>query len=96
MFLLFVWPWKEDPRDLFAEMLKIRPLMVFNMCVIGNNNLSWSRSIKVALAAKVKLGFIYGNSEIPIEDSPDYEQWIHVDCMESNMEWIVLLPIFSG
>lgn len=36
-----------------------------------NNYLSWSRSMKIALGAKVKLGFINSKIERPDEDSLD-------------------------
>lgn len=40
----------------------------------GNNHLSWNRSMKIALGAKVKLGFIKGKYKMPNEDSLDFEQ----------------------
>ncbi|XP_019053968.1 PREDICTED: uncharacterized protein LOC104601120 isoform X1 [Nelumbo nucifera] len=52
-----------------------------------NNYLSWSRLIKIALGAKVKLEFIDGRCVMPEEDSADYDQWIRVDCMIRS--WIL-------
>ncbi|XP_010274374.1 PREDICTED: uncharacterized protein LOC104609701 [Nelumbo nucifera] len=55
--------------------------------LIGNNYLSWSKSIKIALGAKAKLRFIDGRCVMPEEDSTDYDQWIRVDCMIRS--WIL-------
>lgn len=56
----------------------------------GNNYLAWSRSIKFALGAKIRLGFINGKCICPSEDSPDYEQWVRVDCIVTSwiLNWI--------
>lgn len=53
----------------------------------GNNYLSWGRSMKIALGATVKLGFINGKCAMPDETSPEYEKWIQVDCTVSS--WIL-------
>lgn len=55
--------------------------------LIGNNYLTWSRLIKIAVGAKVKLGFINRKCLKPEEDSPDFEHWILVDCMVTS--WIL-------
>ncbi|XP_010260173.1 PREDICTED: uncharacterized protein LOC104599359 [Nelumbo nucifera] len=52
-----------------------------------NNYLTWSRSMKVAFGAKVKLGFINGSCKAPEPDSPTFEQWTRVDCMVTS--WIL-------
>uniref|UniRef100_A0A803LCR8 Retrotransposon Copia-like N-terminal domain-containing protein n=1 Tax=Chenopodium quinoa TaxID=63459 RepID=A0A803LCR8_CHEQI len=51
--------------------------IIFN----GNNYLNWSRSVKMALGAKNKLGFINGKISKPSPDSDDYEKWIRNDYM---------------
>lgn len=55
----------------------------------GNNYLSWSISMLIALGAKTKLGFINGKIQVPAEDSFVYEQWKKVDCMVTS--WILNL-----
>ncbi|KAL0440064.1 UNVERIFIED_CONTAM: hypothetical protein Slati_2489400 [Sesamum latifolium] len=53
----------------------------------GINYLSWSRSVKIALGANMKLSFINGKSERPSEDSKDFEQWQRADYMVTS--WII-------
>ncbi|KAL0347962.1 UNVERIFIED_CONTAM: hypothetical protein Sangu_1024000 [Sesamum angustifolium] len=55
--------------------------------LIGNNYLGWSRAIKLALGAKMKLSFIDGRSVKPAAGPEDYDQWIRIDCMVSS--WIL-------
>ena len=47
--------------------------------LINNNYLSWNRSMKISLGAKVKLVFINGKCKLLNEDSLDFEQWKGVD-----------------
>ncbi|KAL0443952.1 UNVERIFIED_CONTAM: hypothetical protein Slati_2117900 [Sesamum latifolium] len=47
----------------------------------GSNFLSWSRSVRLALGAKWKLGFIDGTCTKPVGNSDEIEQWECVDCM---------------
>ncbi|KAK4386152.1 hypothetical protein Sango_2485800 [Sesamum angolense] len=47
----------------------------------GKNYLSWSRSIKLALGAKQKLGFIDGTGQRVTKNKDEIEQWERVDCM---------------
>ncbi|KAL0405594.1 UNVERIFIED_CONTAM: hypothetical protein Slati_3873300 [Sesamum latifolium] len=53
----------------------------------GSNYLGWSRAIKLALGAKMKLSFIDGRSVKPATGAEDYNQWIRTDCMVSP--WIL-------
>ncbi|KAL2249992.1 UNVERIFIED_CONTAM: Copia protein [Sesamum indicum] len=53
----------------------------------GNNYPTWARSIRFALGAKRKLGFIDGSYEKPSEDKAAIEQWQTNDCMV--VCWIV-------
>ena len=59
----------------------------------GSNYLTWSRSMKIALIAKQKLGFVNGKLEQPDVNSKDYEQWLRVDCMV--ISWILNSKLFS-
>ncbi|KAL0366819.1 UNVERIFIED_CONTAM: hypothetical protein Sradi_3572000, partial [Sesamum radiatum] len=45
----------------------------------GINYLSWSKSVKIALGAKMKLSVFNGRSERPHEDFKDFEQWQRAD-----------------
>ncbi|KAL0301852.1 UNVERIFIED_CONTAM: hypothetical protein Sradi_6462000 [Sesamum radiatum] len=45
----------------------------------GNNYLTWSRSIKIALGVKMKLGLINGKLTQPAEDNEAYERWVRAD-----------------
>ncbi|KAJ0024487.1 hypothetical protein Pint_09321 [Pistacia integerrima] len=54
---------------------------------MDKNYLSWSRSMKLALGAKVKLGFINGKCKMPDESAPEFDQWRRVDCMVTS--WIL-------
>ncbi|KAL0436217.1 UNVERIFIED_CONTAM: Retrovirus-related Pol polyprotein from transposon RE1 [Sesamum radiatum] len=53
----------------------------------GRNFLAWSRIVKIALGAKLKLGFITGECKKPAADSEHYRQWIRVDCMVTS--WLL-------
>ncbi|KAL2253350.1 UNVERIFIED_CONTAM: hypothetical protein Sindi_0129700 [Sesamum indicum] len=53
----------------------------------GNTYPTWARSIRFALGAKRKLGFIDGSYEKPSEDKAAIEQWQTNDCMV--VCWIV-------
>lgn len=53
----------------------------------GTNYLSWCRSVKIALGAKTKLGFINGKCVKPVEHTEEYEQWVKVDCMVTS--WLL-------
>ncbi|KAL0313449.1 UNVERIFIED_CONTAM: hypothetical protein Sradi_5744200, partial [Sesamum radiatum] len=53
----------------------------------GTNFLSWSNSIRIALGAKMKLGFINGKNPRPSETAEEYEQWIRADCL--FLSWLL-------
>ncbi|XP_020553063.1 uncharacterized protein LOC110012710 [Sesamum indicum] len=53
----------------------------------GNNYVSWARSIKIALGAKQKLGFIDGSYEKPTEGKEAIEAWKRNDYMV--VSWIL-------
>lgn len=54
------------------------------LMLTGNNYLTWSHSIKIALGAKVELGFINRKCIFTSEDSLGYEQWVYVDCLVAS------------
>ena len=51
------------------------------------NYLTWSRSMKIALGAKLKLGFIDGRITMPEEGSNEFEIWTRVNYMVTS--WIL-------
>ncbi|KAL0395454.1 UNVERIFIED_CONTAM: hypothetical protein Slati_4511600 [Sesamum latifolium] len=53
----------------------------------GNNYFSWVRSVKFALGAKQKLGFIDGSCQKQTDDQNEIEQRERTDCMV--MSWIL-------
>ena len=55
--------------------------------LIGSNYLSWSRSVKIALGAKMKLSFIDGSATPPEIDLPQFANWKKVDCM--MLSWML-------
>ncbi|KAL0455850.1 UNVERIFIED_CONTAM: hypothetical protein Slati_0924200 [Sesamum latifolium] len=62
------------------------------MCLVtslldGTITCPWSRSIRIELGAKMKLGFINGKTPERKEGSDEYEQWIRNDCMVTS--WIL-------
>ena len=75
----------EDPLGL--QSLDHLGMVLVSIPLTGNNYLSWNHSMKIALGAKVKLGFINGKCKMLDEDSLDFEQWNKVDCMV--ISWIL-------
>ncbi|KAL2235582.1 uncharacterized protein LOC110012136 [Sesamum indicum] len=53
----------------------------------GNNYLTWARSVKIALGAKQKLGYIDGSYVKPTEDKEAIERWQRNDYMV--VSWIL-------
>lgn len=53
----------------------------------GENYRTWSRSMKTALRAKMKLGFIDGAVTKPVKQNADYQNWERADSMV--MAWII-------
>ncbi|KAL2246098.1 UNVERIFIED_CONTAM: hypothetical protein Sindi_2878000 [Sesamum indicum] len=53
----------------------------------GNNFLTWSRAIKLALGAKQKIGFVDGSYTKPQENKEEMDQWKTVDCMVAS--WLL-------
>ncbi|KAL0460027.1 UNVERIFIED_CONTAM: Retrovirus-related Pol polyprotein from transposon RE1 [Sesamum latifolium] len=51
----------------------------------GNNWLTWSRSVRIALEGKDKLGFIDGSIEKPTEGTPEFKQWRITDSAAGNL-----------
>ncbi|XP_011078671.1 uncharacterized protein LOC105162368 [Sesamum indicum] len=74
------------------DTLKLHPsdnpgLSLVTTLLDGSNFLSWRRSIKLALTAKMKMSFISKDDEIPERNTKEFEQWIKVDSMVTS--WIL-------
>ncbi|KAL0458915.1 UNVERIFIED_CONTAM: hypothetical protein Slati_0518700 [Sesamum latifolium] len=77
----------QDP-----EIMKIQPsnnpgMSLTSIPLDGSNFLTWSRSVKISLGAKMKLSFINGKIKKPEESDQTYEQWIRADYMVTS--WIL-------
>ncbi|KAL0412801.1 UNVERIFIED_CONTAM: hypothetical protein Sradi_1481800 [Sesamum radiatum] len=87
-----IWRWKEAMANLATssksqtdtETLHLQssdhPRISLVSTQLGNNYLSWSKAMKIALSAKMKFGLINGKCSKPNEDA-DFEQWTRADCM---------------
>lgn len=76
---------KEDPMSL--QNSDHPGMNLITASLTGNNYMTWSRSIKIALGAKMKVGFIDRRCKPPDETDPKHEQWLCVDCMVRS--WIL-------
>nr|GEV00660.1 hypothetical protein [Tanacetum cinerariifolium] len=56
-------------------------MMLTSTLFNGSNFLGWSRTIKMAFGAKLKLGFIDGSSPKPAVIHNDYQRWVCCDYM---------------
>ncbi|KAL0378972.1 UNVERIFIED_CONTAM: Retrovirus-related Pol polyprotein from transposon RE2 [Sesamum radiatum] len=84
-----------------SEILKLYPsdnpgLSLVSTPLDGSNYLAWSRSIKIALEAKMKLRFINGEATKPAKNDKDLEQWIRVDYMDHKTKAIVAVGSLIG
>ncbi|XP_020552454.1 uncharacterized protein LOC110012588 [Sesamum indicum] len=73
------------------EALKIQPgdnpgLGLVSALLDGTNFIPWSRSVKLALLSKSKLGFINGEIQKPENNPKELEQWVKADSMVAS--WI--------
>ncbi|PKI52074.1 hypothetical protein CRG98_027490 [Punica granatum] len=64
----------------------------------GQNYITWSNAMLIALQAKTKLGFIDGTVKKPDESDPLYEQWVTYNSMlvlsiimSYTSSWLILL-----
>ncbi|KAL0291228.1 UNVERIFIED_CONTAM: hypothetical protein Sangu_2541100 [Sesamum angustifolium] len=79
-------------REVFPEILQLHGYDHLGMILVSTpltstNYLTWSCSIKRALRAKTKLGFIDGSCTKPDVNDAKYEQWMKVDSMVTT--WIL-------
>ncbi|KAL0319663.1 UNVERIFIED_CONTAM: hypothetical protein Sradi_5227800 [Sesamum radiatum] len=62
-------------------------LVMISVPFNGTNWLTWSRSVRIALQGKDKLGFIDGSCGKPTEDSIELKQWKITDSLVRT--WIL-------
>ncbi|KAL0453991.1 UNVERIFIED_CONTAM: hypothetical protein Slati_1377200 [Sesamum latifolium] len=84
---------KKDKKEMtHLEHLRVQAIdnlgssLVSNL-LDGTNFLSWSRSTKIVLGAKMKLGFINGKNPRPSGIAEEYEQWTRGDCLV--LSWLL-------
>lgn len=74
-----------DPLSL---QLSDHPGMVLvSASLVGTNFHSWSRAVRIALRAKMKLSFIEGTVSTPNKDFENYEKWKRYDFIVTS--WIL-------
>nr|GEV21894.1 heavy metal-associated domain, HMA [Tanacetum cinerariifolium] len=59
----------------------------------SSNFHGWSRNIKMALGAKLKLGFIVGSCVKPTSDHDDLQRWIRCDYMKLERDMVKVWSI---
>ncbi|KAK4392762.1 hypothetical protein Sango_2054000 [Sesamum angolense] len=62
----------------------------------GSNYLPWSRSVKIASGAKMKLSFINSEDTKPAKSDKDFEQWVRVDYMDYKTKPLVAVGCLLG
>ncbi|VFQ64259.1 unnamed protein product [Cuscuta campestris] len=77
--------YKQDP--LFLHNSDHPSMALTSTKLTGANFIPWSRSIKISLISKMKLGFIDGTCRKPAIGSPNYAQWERCDNMVFS--WIL-------
>ena len=71
--------YNNDP--LFLQVSDHLGMYLTTIKLNGTNFQQWSRSIKIALRTRTKLGFIDGSCKKPQPASLKYKQWIRCDSM---------------
>ncbi|KAL0333051.1 UNVERIFIED_CONTAM: hypothetical protein Scaly_2206600 [Sesamum calycinum] len=77
----------QESEDLKIHTSDFPSMVLVSTPLVGNNYLMWSRSVKVALTAKMKLSFIDGTYLKPIGNVEECKQWIRIDSMVFS--WIM-------
>ena len=68
-------------RSMFLHNSDHPGMVLVTAPLTGSNYLTWSRSMKIALIAKQKLGFVNGKCIQPDMNSKKYEAWLRADSM---------------
>jgi len=69
----------NDP--LFLQSSDHPGMQIVSLKLTGLNFQKWSKSVKIALRTKVKLGFIDGSCSKPNRNTSKFDQWIKCDSM---------------
>ncbi|KAL0430390.1 UNVERIFIED_CONTAM: Retrovirus-related Pol polyprotein from transposon RE1 [Sesamum radiatum] len=78
---------EADPDQIRVQATDNPRTILVSIVFDSTNFLSWSRSIKIALRAKMKLGFINGKNPKPQESDDGFELWERADGMV--ISWIL-------
>jgi len=62
-------------------------VQLINLKLNGQNFQRWSKSVRIALRTKGKLGFLDGSCSKPAVNSPQFHQWIRCDSMV--LSWLL-------
>ncbi|KAL0361137.1 UNVERIFIED_CONTAM: Retrovirus-related Pol polyprotein from transposon TNT 1-94 [Sesamum radiatum] len=77
----------EESETMRMQISENPSMVLVSALLDGKNYLAWSRSLKLALGAKIKLGFINRKAIKLQEDSEEYHQWIKNDYLVTS--WIL-------
>ena len=77
----------DSIRSMFLHNSDHPDMILVTAPLTGSNYLTWSRSMKIALIAKQKLGFVNGKCIQPDINSKEYEAWLRADSMV--ISWIL-------
>ncbi|KAK4390093.1 Retrovirus-related Pol polyprotein from transposon RE1 [Sesamum angolense] len=77
----------HESEDLKIHTSDFPGMILVSTPLVRNNYLLWSRSVKVALTAKMKLSFIDGTYLKPIGNTEECKQWVRTDSMVFS--WIM-------
>ncbi|KAL0347665.1 UNVERIFIED_CONTAM: hypothetical protein Scaly_1782500 [Sesamum calycinum] len=70
---------KDGDDSLQVQSSNHRGMVLVTSPLNCRNFSAWSREVKIALGAKLKLGFITGECKKPAVDSEHYKQWVRID-----------------
>ncbi|KAL0320493.1 UNVERIFIED_CONTAM: Retrovirus-related Pol polyprotein from transposon RE2 [Sesamum radiatum] len=78
---------QTDMEDLEIHTSDHPGMILVSDPLVRNNYLLWSRAVKVALTAKMKLSFINGTYPKPAAGTENFKQWVRTDSMVFS--WIM-------
>ncbi|KAL2240932.1 UNVERIFIED_CONTAM: hypothetical protein Sindi_0734400, partial [Sesamum indicum] len=64
----------DEADNIRMQMIENLGMSLVSSYLNGKNYFFWSRSVKIALGAKMKVDYINGKSQKPQEDAEDYER----------------------
>ncbi|KAL2230522.1 UNVERIFIED_CONTAM: hypothetical protein Sindi_1646600 [Sesamum indicum] len=66
----------DEAEVIRMQMVENPGIALVSSFLNGKNYLSWSRAMRIALGAKMKLDYFNGKSQKPQEDYEYYKQWL--------------------